>query len=67
MTSFAAPRAGRTTTAAFSPARSAQSLIRPFAAAGASIARSFRSSGAAADMQRGADDRALTALMFGRD
>jgi hypothetical protein len=66
MTSFAASRAGRTATS-FSPARSAQRLTRPLAAAGVSVARSFRSFGAAADLQRGADDRALTMLMFGRN
>jgi hypothetical protein len=67
MTSFAALRGGRTATSSFSPIRSVQSLSRPFAAAGASIARSFRSFGAAADLHRGADDGALTMLMFGRD
>jgi hypothetical protein len=66
MTSFAAPRTSRTTTSSFSPARSAQRLGRPFAAAGASVARSFRSFNAAADLQRGADDQGFTAIMFGR-
>lgn len=67
MTSFAASRTGRTSAASFSPARSTQRVTHPFAAAGTSVARSFRSFRAAADLQRGADDQALTMLMLGRN
>jgi hypothetical protein len=64
MTTFAATRAA---TSSVSQGRSAQWFTSRVASVGSSVVQAFRSFGAASDLQRGTNGRALTMLMVGRD